>query len=471
MRVIWGLMLAMFLAALDQTIVAIALYSIATDLQGEALMPWVVSGYLVVATVATPIYGKLSDIYGRWPMLSAAIGIFLGMSLASALAQTMPQLLAFRLVQGLGAGGLIVLVQTIIGDIVPRQERGRYQAYLSGVFAMAAVTGPLLGGLLTQYLNWRAIFLFNLPLGIAAWLITRRGLAQLPRRRSKKPIDYAGALLLGCALATVMIALMGIGRGISPLAPVSLSLFLAGALALLALSWRERRAADPILPPELFSNRTVVICCTVLAINFLIMYGSILMVPLALQTLGGASIARMGLYMLPFTLGVPLGSYWSGKAMQTRARERQLLSIGSIASGSGALLLAFAHYQPNVPLFAALFFMGTGVGLCIPASIVAIQGAVRPPMIGIATATSGMFRTLGGAIGIAIMSSMLFASISSTGLTAAHTADPASAIPIAERLAGAAPGLLVNGFQSAFLVAAVAGLVGAVLALQLKPSA
>ncbi|MFK7966198.1 MAG: MFS transporter [Burkholderiaceae bacterium] len=455
MRVIGGLMLAMFLAALDQTIVAIALYSIATDLSGEALMPWIISGYLVVATVATPIYGKLSDVYGRWPLLSAAIALYLVASLASALAQSMPQLLAFRLLQGLGGGGLIVLVQTIIGDIVPRQERGRYQAFLSGVFALAAIAGPVIGGLLAQYLHWRAIFLFNLPLGIAAWLITRRGLRSLPRNNRDKPIDYAGAALLGLSLASIMIALMRVGQGFGLLDPVTVGLVALGLVAATGLWWQEQRAADPVLPPELFRNKTVMLCCAVLGINFLVMYGSIVMVPLAMQTLGEASAGRMAVLMLPFTLGVPLGSYISGKSMQTAARERTLLSLGSASAAVGSLLLALGYYEPGPLLLLSLFIIGNGVGLCIPASIVAVQAAVRPPMIGIATATSGMFRTLGGSLGIALMSAALFSQLISVDAkdVAATTSHGPRQV---DQLIAVAPELLSNGFQWAFIIAAIA---------------
>ncbi|MGH1360460.1 MAG: MFS transporter [Burkholderiaceae bacterium] len=458
MGVIWGLMLAMFLAALDQTIVAIALYSIATELQGEALMPWVISGYLVVATVATPIYGKLSDLYGRWPLLSTAIAIYLCASLASALAQTMPQLLAFRLLQGLGGGGLIVLVQTIIGDIVPRQQRGRYQAYLSGVFAVAAIAGPSVGGLLTEYFSWRAVFLINIPLGLLAWFSTRRGLANLPRSSRDKPIDYAGALLLGTTLACAMIALVQIGRGQSLWSPASLTLLIVSLLSLAALRWREQYAADPVLPPELFANRPVVLCCSVLGLNFLILYGSIVLAPWAMQTLGRASAGQMALLMLPFTLGVPLGSYVSGKSMQTASRERLLLSGGSALAGLGSLATAFMSYEPGLLLSVCLFVIGTGIGLCIPASIVTVQAAVRPPMIGIATATSGMFRTLGGALGIAVMSSALFATVSASNRGG----------PVVEQLSDIDPTLLSNGFRSAFLVAAAAGLTATILAQCLR---
>ncbi|MEZ5740708.1 MAG: MFS transporter [Burkholderiaceae bacterium] len=465
MAVLPGLVLVMFLAALDQTIVAIALYSIALDLRGEALMPWLVSGYLVVATVATPIYGKLSDLYGRWPVLRSAIFIFLAASLLSTIATSMPQLLAFRLLQGLGGGGLIVLVQTIVADIVPRQQRGRYQAYLSGVFAVAAVAGPVVGGLLTEYFSWRAVFAFNLPLGLAAWLITRRSLIGLPRSPRAPSIDYAGALLLTVALGTLMLALMLLGRGSSPATPAVAGLLVAAAVAFAALAVCERRASDPILPPDLFANRTVMICCAVLGINFLVLYGCTILVPLSIQTVGGLRAGWLALFMLPLTLGVPIGSYVSGKAMQGAMRHRLLLGLGSALTATGALLLALDAAHAGWVTAIGLAVTGCGIGMCIPSTIVAVQAAVPLRQIGIATATSGVFRTLGGAIGIAAMSAMLFATLATApsglagGLRGGTVVTELAALPQA---------LLASGFQRAFLLAAGVATVAIVLSRLLR---
>jgi EmrB/QacA subfamily drug resistance transporter len=466
MAVLPGLVLAMFLAALDQTIVAIALYTIARDLHGEALMPWVVSGYLVVATVATPVYGKLSDLFGRWPVLSAAIGVYLAASLASTLAQSMPQLLAFRLVQGLGGGGLIVLVQTVVADIVERRNRGRYQAWLSGVFAVAAVAGPIVGGLLAQYVSWRAVFVLNLPLGLIAWLNLRRGLSTLPRGRPGKPLDIPGALLLSVALGALMIALLLIGQGHAPFSVAPLTGFVVALLGALVLAAWERRAPDPLLPPALFVNRTVIVCCSILGANFLVLYGSTILAPLALQTVGGITPGQVALYMLPLTLGVPIGSYLSGKSMQGAMRERLLLGVGSVLTFAGAAALALTIPQTGPGVALSLACTGLGIGLCIPATIVAVQAAVPPPQIGIATATSGVFRTLGGAIGIATMSAVLFATLAGSEMPSGPLRDPDAAL----RLARVPGEMLAAGFQRAFVLAALVALVAVALSRLLGPT-
>lgn len=482
LRVIWGLALAMFLAALDQTIVAIALYSIARDLHGESLMPWLIGGYLVVATVASPLYGKLSDLYGRWPMLAIAIGIYLVASVASMLAQSMPQLLAFRLLQGLGGGGLIVLVQTVIADLVPPGQRGRYQGYLSGVFATAAVVGPVVGGLLTEFVGWRAVFALNLPLGIAAFLIVRRDLRGLVRRATRRAIDYPGAVLLGICVATLMVGLTRMGQGASPLDSSSLALFTTSVVAGVLLVWREHRAIDPVLPPSLFRNRTVVICCSVIALNFVVMFGCIVLVPLGLQTVGAASVAEVAFLMLPLTLGVPLASFLSGKTMHRHGpRHRMLLVGGSLLCAIGVALLASLPIRPGIGTGIGLGLVGLGVGFTIPASIVATQAAVPLSQLGIATATGGLFRTLGGAIGIAVMSTALFAAVldgtgtrgtieAATPGTTINQADTGSSGRVAITadtraiLAHAPPERLNEGFAIAFKIGAVAALLAGALA-------
>ncbi|MEZ5653807.1 MAG: MFS transporter [Burkholderiaceae bacterium] len=465
MAVLPGLVLGMFLAALDQTIVSIALYTIARDLHGEALMPWVVSGYLIVATVATPVYGKLSDLYGRWPVLSTAIGIYLAASLASTLAQSMPQLLAFRLIQGLGGGGLIVLVQTIVADIVERRHRGRYQAWLSGAFAVAAVTGPIVGGVLAQYVSWRAVFVLNLPLGLLAWWNLRRGLRSLPRGRPGKPVDFLGAALLAVVLTSFMLALLSIGRGQGPFESGPMTGLVVSLLAALALAQRERLAPDPLLPPQLFRNRTVMLCCAILGANFFVLYGGQILAPLALQTVGGLPAGRVAVTMLPLTLGVPVGSYISGKVMLGAMRQRLLLGIGSTMSTAGAAMLATITLAPGWPVALALVLTGLGIGMCIPATMVAVQWAVPAEQIGIATAVSGVFRTLGGALGIAALSAVLFAVLASGGVDGALRDQDA-----ALRLAEISPDVLHGGFQRAFALAAALAVIAAILSRWLDPT-
>ncbi|MCM5570213.1 MFS transporter [Burkholderiaceae bacterium FT117] len=452
-RVVLGLLLAIFLAAIDQTIVAVALVSIARDLGGFDLVPWVVSGYLVASTVSTPIYGKLSDLYGRRPLLSAAIAIYMGAALLCALAQSMPQLVAFRILQGLGGGGLIALAQATVADVAPGPERGRYQGYLSGVFAVAAVAGPVLGGYLTHYISWRAIFWIALPLAIAAFLITRRAMLRLTARGERRPIDWLGAALLAAGLTSLMVALTRIGQGHGWTAPSTLLLAGTSVLSLLACAWRERVAPEPILPPELFTNRIVVVCCAILGLIFFLLVGNSVLLPIWMQSLGGASTNEVALRMLPLTLGIPAGAFVSGRILMRIARSRPLVLAGTATTVAAAALLLFVPVESPLAAGAAMGLMGVGIGLPLPASIVAVQSAVAPRQIGIATAMSALFRTLGGAIGIAILTSVLFAQVRATrGIAPGQATGPLTDVP-AE--------ILQAGFQGAFAV----GVAVAILAL------
>jgi MFS family permease len=246
--VVMGLMLSVFVAAIDQTVVSVALSQISAQLHGFDLLAWVVSGYLVAVAVATPIYGKLGDLYGRRMMLSIALGLFLAASIACALATSMPMLVGARIVQGLGGGGLLALAQATMGDVVSPRERGRYQVYFTITYATASVSGPLLGGFLTHYLSWRWVFWINLPLCLAALFISRRALALLPVPHVRRPIDYIGAALLSAGLASLMIGVTRIGQGIAWNATGNLQLFGLGLLVLALFVWQQQSSDEPIVP-------------------------------------------------------------------------------------------------------------------------------------------------------------------------------------------------------------------------------
>lgn len=458
-RVVLGLLLALFLAAIDQTIVSVALVSIGRDIGGFELAPWVVSGYLVASTVSTPIYGKLSDLYGRRPLLSVAIGIYMLAALLCALAQSMPQLVAFRFLQGLGGGGLIALSQATIADIVPGAQRGRYQGYLSGVFAVAAVAGPVLGGYLTYYVSWRAIFWQAVPLAIAAFLISRRAMRRLSARGERRPIDWPGALLLAAGLSALMIALTRIGQGHGWHSPSTLSLAGLSAAALFACAWRERVAPEPILPPDLFRNRTVLICYAISWLAFFLMVGNSVLLPIWMQSLGGAGPDDVALRMLPLTLGVPAGAFFAGRRMMRTGRYRSLVAWGAAACLLAATAIAFVPVDAVWLGAAVMGLFGLGLGLPMPSTLVAVQSAVPSRQIGIATAVSALFRTLGGAIGIAILTSVLFAQVrASHGLAAGEPTGP---------LAGVASETLQAGFRGAFSVSVAAASLTLLLAFAL----
>ena len=458
-RVVLGLLLALFLAAIDQTIVAVALVSIARDIGGIELVPWVVSGYLVASTVSTPIYGKLSDLYGRRPLLSVAISIYMVAALLCALAQSMPQLIAFRILQGLGGGGLIALSQATIADIVPGAQRGRYQGYLSGVFAVAAVAGPVLGGYLTFYISWRAIFWQAVPLAIAAFLISRRAMQRLSARGERRPIDWLGALLLAAGLSALMIALTRIGQGHGWGSQSTLILAGLSVASLIACALREHVAPEPILPPELFRNRTVVVCYAVSGLVFFVMVGNSVLLPIWMQSLGGAGADEVALRMLPLTLGVPAGAFFAGRTMMRTGRYRPLVLWGAAVCVAAATAVALLPVESVWPGAAAMGLLGLGLGLPMPSTLVAVQSAVPSRQIGIATAVSALFRALGGAIGIAILTSVLFAQVRATrGLAAGEATGPLTEV---------AAETLQAGFRGAFGVSVAVAVLTLILAFSL----
>lgn len=465
LRVVLGLLLAMLLAALDQTLVSVALVSIGRDLDGMALTPWVVSGFLVASTVATPIYGKLSDVFGRRRLLSVAILLTVGASVLCAFAQSMPQLIALRVLQGLGSGGLMVLVQSVVADVAPGPERGRFQGYLSGVFAFAAVAGPMLGGYLTHYLSWRAVFWLNLPLGVAALLAARRVLpGRDPARRAHR-IDYAGAVLLAAGLASLMIGLTRLGRGHALSEPASLALFGAAALLLLLTALQERRAPEPLMPPALLRHRTVVLCCAILGLQFFVLIGCTVMMPMAMQALTGAGPDAVALRMLPLTLGIPCGAFTGGRWLYARASIRPPVVASGLMAAAGVSFFAADPAAAGLLQFAGMLMLGFGLGLSMAPALVAAQSAVAPREVGVATATVALFRTLGGAMGIAVLSSIVFA-IAGAGSAGGEGTTLSALLAGGAGQEAAAPGV-VAGFRGAFAAAALVSLTAALLATRL----
>ena len=465
LRVVLGLLLAMLLGALDQTLVSVALVSIGRELDGFSLTPWVVSGFLVASTVATPIYGKLSDVYGRRRLLTIAIVMSCAASVLCAFAQSMPQLIAARVLQGLGSGGLLVLVQSVVADIAPGAERGRFQGYLSGVYAFAAVAGPMLGGYLTFYLSWRAVFWLNLPLGVLALITARRVLPGRGAARREHRIDYLGATLLAGGLSALMIALTRLGQGHGLAEGGTLMLF-GAAGALLALTARqERRAAEPLLPPALLRNRTVVLCCAILALQFFVLIGSTVMMPMAMQSLTGAGPDAVALRMLPLTLGIPFGAFTGGRWLHAAGSIRPPVLAAGLLAATGAAVFAIVPTLTGLPQFLAMLTLGLGLGLSMAPCLVAAQTAVAQHEVGVVTATVALCRTLGGAVGIAVLSSILFAVVGAA--SAAGASAPLSVLLAEGARGGTVSPDLIRGFQFAFATASLMSLTAAVLGSQL----
>ena len=403
-----GVMLGMLLAGLDQTIVATALPTIARELHGLEHMSWVVSAYLLTSTATTPIYGKLSDLYGRRTMLQIAIGIFLVASLLCALAQSMSQLILFRGVQGAGGGGLIAMAHATIADVIAPRDRGRYQGYFSSVFGATSVAGPVLGGFFADHLSWRWVFWINLPIGIAAMLISNRALRKLVVRRATLEIDYWGALLLVAAVCALLLVTTWGGIEWPWISPVILGLGLSGLVLLAAFVLREQVAREPILPLRLFRNAVFSVTSLTSFLTSMAMFGAIVFLPLFLQLVGGDTASRSGLLLIPLTGTIVVGAFTAGRAVSRTGRYKIYpcagLLLATIAFGLLSLMDA------GTPHLESGFFMallGLGLGMVLPVMVVATQNAIELRDLGTGTAALNFFRSMGGSFGVAMLSTVL----------------------------------------------------------------
>jgi EmrB/QacA subfamily drug resistance transporter len=461
--VIIGLMLVIVLGALDQTIVSVSLPMMASDLQGVGLLAWVVSGYLIAMAVATPVYGKLGDLYGRRIMLSTAIAIFLLASIGSAMAPTMPFLVGARIVQGLGGGGLISVAQAIIADVVSPRDRGRYQGYISGAFAVASVSGPLAGGLLTTYLSWRWVFWINLPLGLAALFISRWALVRLPVPEVRRSIDYPGAIFMIIGLVTLLIGVTRAGQGAAWFDAGNLRLFGITLVAMVLFCWQEQRADEPIVPLRMFNNRTVALSCIILFIAFIQVVSLSVLIPLRLQMLTMAGADGSALQLVPLSLGIPVGALVGGRLMTRTGHYKNIQLVGTLIVPAAVFGLAIVDPDSILSGVICMGSIGLGVGIQLPTSTVAIQNAVEYRYVGIATAVAAFCRSLGAAIGIAVLMALLLvtlqahapasaASLSGGEIIKALVGDTAVHVNaiVREQLTGTAE----NAFQKIFSVAA-----------------
>ena len=408
MFVLSGLMVGMLLAALDQTIVSTALKRIVEDFNGLEHYTWVVTAYLLTSTASTPLYGKISDLYGRRPVFQFAIITFLIGSFAAGAATSMTQLIAFRAVQGLGAGGLMSLTFVIIGDIISPRERGKYQGYFGGVWGLSSVAGPLLGGYFSDHAQilgvtgWRWIFYINLPFGIAALIITSMSL-HIPKVKREHSIDYLGALLLVSGVSALLLGISVYGPQDGWQASKTLLTLAAALVLILLFIFQESRAKEPILPLTLFKNHTFSVTSVMAFIIGAGMFGAIIMLPLYLQVVKGDSATSAGLKLIPFMIGIVSMSIVSGKMITKHGHYKRFPIIGLALMTIGlAMLSTLTATTPFWKLSIYAVLIGAGLGFSMQTVVIALQNSVDFRDLGVATSANTFFRSIGATIGVAL---------------------------------------------------------------------
>jgi EmrB/QacA subfamily drug resistance transporter len=487
-----GLMTGMLLAALDQTIVGTALPTIVGKLGGINHYSWVVTAYLLASTASTPLYGKVSDLYGRRPLLMFAIGAFLVGSLLAGLSQNMTELILFRGIQGLGAGGLMTLAFTIVSDVLPPRDRPRYQGLFGAVFGLASVAGPLVGGYFAQH-DWRWIFYINVPLAIVAIFVCNVVLRLVPHVKREHKVDWLGAVLMVVGVICLLIALSfggsaGWGWGSARIIGLLVGFAVFAALFLLV----ESRASEPVLPLRLFRRPTFSIANAATFVLGFAMFGAIIYVPLYLQIVKGATPTRSGLLMLPMMAGIIVTSIVSGRMISRVGRYKWFTVAGTLIMGAGILL--FTLLEVNTALWQAFIYMlviGIGLGMSMQPLILAVQNALDLRDMGAGTSTATFFRSLGGSVGVALLGAVLTNKLASTLKPLVTTAftqltpaqqtqygpmvraggisinDPASIKALPEALRSAVQHGFVDTLHPIFMVAGLVSLVAVVLCLAL----
>ena len=402
-RVIFtALMLVVLLASLDQTIVSTALPTIVGDLGGLSHLSWVVTGYLLAATITGPLYGKFGDLYGRKGVLQVAIVLFLVGSALCGISQNMTELISFRALQGLGAGGLMVVAIAVVGDIIPPRDRGRYQGLFGAVFGVSTVIGPLLGGFFVDNLSWRWIFYINLPVGAVAFFVIGATFHSRPERVEHK-IDYLGAALLAVSLAAIVLFTSLGGTTYAWGSPKMIALITIGVVLLALFPFAEQRAAEPILPLSLFRSRIFVVSSAIGFIIGVALFGSVTFLPLFLQIVRAKSPTSSGLQLTPMMGGLLVTSIASGWLISRLGRYKVFPIVGTaVMTGGMALLSQLNIHTTAVATSLYMLVVGLGLGMVMQVLVLAVQNAVDPRVMGVATSGSIMFRQIGGSVGIAV---------------------------------------------------------------------
>ncbi|MDE2445843.1 MAG: MFS transporter, partial [Alphaproteobacteria bacterium] len=409
-----GVIVAMILAAIDQTIVVTAMPTIGHALGQAEYLPWIITAYLLASTAVTPLYGKVSDIVGRRVTLLFAIVVFILGSVLCAMAPNMVTLILARGFQGLGGGGLMSMAQTIIADIVSPKERSRYQVYIAGVYMLSSVAGPLLGGYFSEHWSWTMIFWINLPLGALALAMTYSLLRRLPRHERPHKLDVLGALLMATAAVTMMLALNWGGKHFGWSSSQIIGLFAISAMLWAAFMWRLRTAPEPFIPTEILSN-SVVALGTLTAMLIMGCYiGITAFLPIYLELAYGLSASQSGIALIPFMSGTVVGAIIAGQFMARTVRYKIPGTVGLLFSVLGMILLSLMKVTPSLLLIEVIIGgLSVGLGTVFPLTTVSIQNAVAAHQMGTATGVMNFFRSLGGALVVAIFGAVLFAQLPS----------------------------------------------------------
>lgn len=478
MQVLSGILLCILLAAIDQTVVVPAVPAIARDLHGFGHLSWIVSAYLLTSTATTPIYGKLSDMYGRRALLVPALGLFVAASALCALSQTIFALIAARALQGVGGGGLMALSQAAIADVIAPRERGKYQAYMASMWGIASIAGPILGGYVTMHLTWRWIFWFNLPLGLVALWLSQRGLRRLPVRHGGGRIDYAGAVLLTGAITAFLLLMSWGGIAYPWVSPEILALAAAGTALTVGLMVQENLAGEPLLPPRVFRSKVFRGGVAVAFFAALGLFAGIFLLPLFFQLVRGADPAQSGLEVMPFLGANVVGAYLAGQMARRIGRTKALLICGLGLTMAGFLLLGLFGPRSAMGLVQAdLCLLGFGIGMVMPSSLVLVQNDAERRDVGVATGSFLFLRAMGGAFGATLAGAVLIGRFGDL-LGALHlpfrldlgNLDQGRAslggLSAAQRLA--VQGALTDAFHLAFLITGFLTALAVLIALSLE---
>lgn len=477
-----ALMLTMLLAALDQTIVSTALPTITSELGGLNELSWVVTAYLLASTASTPIWGKLSDLYGRKLMLQYAVVIFVVGSILAGLSTSMFQLIATRALQGLGAGGLMVMILAVLADILPPRERGKYSGLFGAVFGVASVIGPLLGGLFTQHLSWRWVFYINVPLGIAAFIVIGLVL-HIPVQRREHKIDWLGAVLLVVGIVSLLLVCVWGGQQYDWVSPPIIGLAAVGIICVALFIWQELRHPEPLVPLSMFRLPVMRVASAIGFVVGFAMFGAIVYLPLFLQVVRGSTPTAAGLQLLPLMIGLIIASVMSGRLISKTGKYKIFPIIGTIMAAIAVFMLSKLGIDTSYWYIAlAAFILGFGLGNVMQVLIIAVQNNVDPKQIGSATSISTFFRSIGGSFGTAIMGAVftaalgrelaaalpanILAQLDTTGSNLTSSMAQIHALPAG--IQDSVIGALAAGIDDTFLFAVPILLVAVILSLFLK---